>query len=153
MVEERPMPVSRVAVPAGIRSIAAPVLTPKEILGILRRHTLLIVALTVLGLLVGGGTWFILKQYFPKYIARTYIEVLPPGQTDPMTIGAVQVQKDILYGYRLSLASLIKDQRTLENLLASDKVKDTEWFRDRDRNISKSSQVSGQILWCIRSER
>ncbi len=135
MVEERPMPISRVA---GPRPAPVPTMTPKEIISILRRHTLLIIALTVLGLVAGGGTWFVLRQYFPRYTARTYIEVLPPVETDPMMIAAVQVQKDILYGYRLSLASLIKGQRTLEELCGRDKVKGTDWFARRDRNLRKA---------------
>jgi len=135
MVEERPMPVSRVA---GTRPALVPTLTPKDILSILRRHTLLIVALTVLGLVAGGGTWFVLRKYFPSYTARTYIEVLPPGERDPMTLGTGVLQKDILYGYRLSMASIIKGQRSLEELCARDKVKATDWFSGRDRNMKKA---------------
>jgi polysaccharide biosynthesis transport protein len=135
MVEERPMPISKVA---GPRPAPVPTLTPKEVLGILRRHTLLIIALTVLGLVVGGGTWFGLKQYFPSYTARTYIEVLSPVERDPMVLGAGQVTKEIQYGYRLSLASIIKNQRTLQELCARDTVKLTEWFSRRDRNMKKA---------------
>ncbi|OHB61675.1 MAG: hypothetical protein A2168_01135, partial [Planctomycetes bacterium RBG_13_50_24] len=61
--------------------------------------------------------------------------VLPPAEKDPMTIGTVQLQKDILYGYRQSIANLIKQQSTLENLLDRDNVKETRWFSrwDGDR--------------------
>jgi tyrosine-protein kinase Etk/Wzc len=123
--------------------VAASILTPKEILGILRRHALLIIAITVLGLVAGGGTWFILKQYFPSYTARTYIEVLSPIETDPTKFREIQVQKEILYGYRLSRANLIKDQRTLQELLARDKVKQTDWFSHRDRNMRKAIKYLG----------
>jgi tyrosine-protein kinase Etk/Wzc len=137
MVEERPMPVSRVV---GPRPIPGTILTPKEVLGILRRHTLLIIALTILGLVVGGGAWFVLRQYFPSYTAKAYIEVLPPVETDPMKVGAAAqyLQKDILFGNRLSMASIIKGQRTLEELCARDKVKQTDWFSQRGRNIRKA---------------
>ena len=132
MVEERPMPVSRVA---GTRPALVPALTPKDIISILRRHTLLIVALTVLGLVAGGGTWLVLKQYFPGYTAKTYIEVLPPEDKDPMAFTTILLQKDILYGYRLSRASIIKDQRTLQELCARDKVKATDWFRSMGNSV------------------
>jgi len=132
MVEERPMPVSRVA---GTRPALVPALTPKDIISILRRHTLLIVALTVLGLVAGGGTWLVLKQYFPGYTAKTYIEVLPPEDKDPMAFTTILLQKDILYGYRLSRASIIKDQRTLQELCARDKVKATDWFRSMGNSL------------------
>jgi len=120
--------------PVGPRSPAAASLTAKEVFGILRRHILLIIFLTVLGLGAGGGTWKLLQMRFPRYTAKTYIQVLPPTETDPMTIGTVQLQKDILYGYRQSIANLIKQQSTLEDLLDRDNVKETRWFKRWEGN-------------------
>jgi succinoglycan biosynthesis transport protein ExoP len=129
MAEEKPTASGRMAWPAGPRSPAAASLTAKEVFGILRRHVLLIIFLTVLGLGAGGGIWKLLQIRFPRYTAKTFIQVLPPTETDPMTIGSVQLQKDILYGHRQSIANLIKQQSTLEDLLERDKVKETAWFK------------------------
>jgi len=128
MAEQKPVASNGMARSAGPRPLAAASMTPKEVFGILRRHILLIIFLTVLGLGVGGGTWWLLKKYLPRYTARTYIQVLPPIETDPMTIGQVQLQEHILYNYRQSIASLIKQQSTLEDLLARDNVKETKWY-------------------------
>jgi succinoglycan biosynthesis transport protein ExoP len=140
MAEEKPIASSRIAGPVGPRSPAAASLTAKEVFGILRRHILLIIFLTVLGLGAGGGAWKLLQMRFPRYTARTFIQVLPPTETDPMTIGTVQLQKDILYGYRQSIANLIKQQSTLENLLDRDQVKETRWYKrwngDRRRAVN-----------------
>ena len=113
----------------GPRPPATAALTPKEALGILRRHILLIIALTVLGLIIGGAGWWLLRKYLPKYTAKTYIQVLSPVETDPMTIGGIQLQKDILYGHRMSIVGLIKHQRTLQDLLDRDNVKETKWYK------------------------
>ena len=135
MAEEKPRASSRMSGPVGPRSPAAASLTAKEVFGILRRHILLIIFLTVLGLGAGGGAWKLLQMRYPRYTAKTFIRVLPPAETDPMTIGTVQLQKDILYGYRQSISNLIKQQSTLEDLLDRDKVKETKWFKlwDGDR--------------------
>ncbi len=135
MAEEKPRASSRMSGPVGPRSPAAASLTAKEVFGILRRHILLIIFLTVLGLGVGGGAWKLLQMRYPRYTAKTFIQVLPPAEKDPMTIGTVQLQKDILYGYRQSIANLIKQQSTLEDLLDRDTVKETRWFKrwDGDR--------------------
>ena len=135
MAEEKPIASRRMAGPVGPRSPAAASLTAKEVFGILRRHIFLIIFLTALGLGVGGGAWKLLQMRFPRYTSRTFIQVLPPTETDPMTIGTVQLQKDILYGNRQSIANLIKQQTTLEDLLDRDKVKETRWFKrwDGDR--------------------
>lgn len=140
MAEEKPTASSRMAGPVGPRSYAAASMTAKEVFGILRRHILLIILLTVLGLGAGGGIWKLLQISFPRYTAKTFIQVLPPTEKDPMTIGTVQLQKDILYGHRQSIANLIKQQSTLEDLLDRDKVKETDWFKrwegDRRRAVN-----------------
>jgi len=132
MAEDRPAALNRMARPLtprpGSVPSTPPTMTPKEVFGILRRHLLLMICLTVLGLVAGGGTWKLLQKYMPRYTARTYIQVLPPVEKDPMTIGSVQLHKDILYGHRQTIANLIKQQRTLEELLDRDKVKETRWF-------------------------
>jgi len=103
-------------------------LTPREVFGILRRHVLGMIFLTLLGLGAGGAAWKLLQIKFPRYTARTYIQVLPPVETDPMTIGTVQLQRDVLYGHRQSIASLIKQQSTMEDLLKRDAVRETRWY-------------------------
>ena len=146
MVEQRQIAVGRMAGPAGQRPIvAAYAMTPKEIFGMLRRHILLIVSLTILGLIISGVAWYLLRKYAPKYTAQTFIRVLPPVEKDPMTIGAAMVGRDIQYGYRLSLAALINQQRTLQNLIDRDKIQATEWFksfgdieRERHKCITKA---------------
>jgi len=138
MVERKPTVESKVAGPAGARQPTAAAMTSKEVFAILRRHILLIVILTAVGFAVGGVTWQVLQRYFPRYTAQTYIEVLPPVETDPMDIVAAQVQKDIQYQYRVSMANLIKQQNMLEALVRRDDVKATDWFARRDRDIRKA---------------
>ena len=128
---------------AGTRPMPAIVaLTPKEVFGILRRHILLIVSLTILGFMVGGVSWYLLKKYLPEYTAMTFIGVLPPIEKDPMTMVGGQVAKDIQYGYRVSMAALITQQSTLQSLIDKDKIQETKWFKHfgkvRERSIIKA---------------
>jgi succinoglycan biosynthesis transport protein ExoP len=128
MVEQRQTVVGKMV--AGARPMPATfVLTPKDVFGILRRHILLIVSLTILGFILGGVSWYLLKKYFPKYTARTFIKVLPPIEKDPMAIIGGQVAKDLQYGNRVSMASLINQQSTLQKLIDREKVKETKWFK------------------------
>jgi capsular exopolysaccharide synthesis family protein len=117
-------------------------LTPKEVFGILRRHILLIVSLTILGFMVGGVSWYLLKEYLPEYTALTFIGVLPPIEKDPMTIVGGQVAKDIQYGNRVSMAALMTQQSTLQKLIARDKIQETKWFKHfgkvREISITKA---------------
>lgn len=118
---------------------AANGLTAKEVLHILRRHMWLIVLATLLGLILGGTTWFCLRQFFPLYTAHTFIEVLPPIQEDPTAINNIQVHKDLQYGYRVTIANKIKQQTLFDELLKRDKVRQTEWFqRDMHADVNKA---------------
>jgi succinoglycan biosynthesis transport protein ExoP len=128
MADERKMAVRRRASLA----VPPPAMTTKELFGVLRRHMLLIILLTIIGLAAGGGSCYLLRTALPKYTARAYIEVLPPVQTDPMVMTTPTVQKDIRYGHRLSVASVIKRQGTLEALLRRQVVIDTKWFKRVD---------------------
>jgi len=130
----------RRAGPVGVPAAAA--LTPKEAYGILRRHVFLIIGLTLLGFIVAAVLWYLLLQHFPKYTAQTYIRVLSPVEKDPMTIGGRLAGEDIQYSHRLSMASLITQQSTLESLLGRDRVRQTQWFR-RFGESSDESVIKG----------
>ncbi len=148
MAQERPVASNRRPRPAGQGPAMTSSLTPREVFGILRRHVLLMIFLTLLGLGAGGGTWKLLQIKFPRYTARTYIQVLPPVETDPMTIGTVQLQRDVLYGHRQSIASLIKQQSTMEDLLVRPKVEETNWFK-RYAEFGPDGSITNRIE-CIR---
>ena len=113
--------------PAALAPAKAP-LTPKEVLAIFRRHVLLVILFTVLGCGVGAGIWHLLRRVLPSYTAQAYVEVLSPVQEDPTIIMTPQVQKDVRYNARVSIASLIREQGSLEQLLKRDKVRQTRWF-------------------------
>ena len=145
MAEEKPIASNRMPRPPGQGFPAAASMTPKETVGILRRHIFLIFFLIMLGVAAGGAGWYLLHKYIPRYTATTYIQVLPPVEKDPMDIVAPQVQKDILYGHRQSIANLLKQQSTLQDLLDRPKVRQTNWFRryakfDEDGDINNISQ-------------
>ncbi len=138
MAEQRPVVMPRRAGPDVARP-ASTTMTPKEVVGVLLRHWLKIFLLTIVGLALGGASWYALQTYWPKYTAETYIEVLPPGQTDPMTVASPMMQKDILYGYRLSMANLIKQQTMLQNLIARPYVQGSTWYtKEMGEDLRKS---------------
>ena len=117
-------------------------LTPKEIVGILRRYILLIVVLTIIGFVAGGASWYLLLKYAPKYTAQTFIKVLQQGEKDPMQIGAAQVAKEIQYSARVSIAERLQQQSTFQKLINREKVQATKWFKQfgliKDKRIAKA---------------
>ncbi|MEN6337356.1 MAG: hypothetical protein ABFE01_24130, partial [Phycisphaerales bacterium] len=113
----------------GARDASEAALTPREVLGMLRRHLWLILFMTILGGAVGGGGWFLVRRFAPLYRAETVIKVLPPIQTDPMEIVSSQVQQEIQYGHRVSLANLMKSQSSLQKLCQREAVQSTKWYR------------------------
>jgi succinoglycan biosynthesis transport protein ExoP len=125
-----PTVAGRTSRPPGAKGASEAALTPKEALGMLRRHVWLIIFMTILGGAAGFGGWHLFRRYLPLYKAEAVLKVLPPIDTDPMDIVASQVQQDLQYGHRVSLANLMKSQGSLQGLLRdSDKVRGTNWFR------------------------
>lgn len=116
--------------PMGPSAAGGMAMTPKEIMGILRRHIWMIILFTVLGTILGGVSWFLCDHFIPKYKSVATVDVEPPIEIDPMQITGIQPQKDIYYQFRFTKASLIKQDYMLRELLnQSDKVRDTHWFK------------------------
>ncbi len=122
---------TRAMVPSGavMPGVSAIAMTPKEIMGILRRHMVLILGLTILGTGIGTASWFLLNRYMPRYTAIAQIEVLPPIQQDPTEISAAQPQKDIYYQFRFTKAALMTQQNMLQELLRHPAVRETNWYK------------------------
>ncbi|MFC1737934.1 polysaccharide biosynthesis tyrosine autokinase [Planctomycetota bacterium] len=138
MVEQKQIAVNPIPRPVGPRvGGAVPGLTPKDISSIIRRHLFMLISLTLLGSIAGGVSWFLLLKYAPKYTPRTFIEVLPALQQDPMEMRDILVNKDIQYDQRSSIVSLIKQQSTLQNLLNRDNIQETNWFRQFGQNMAE----------------
>ena len=135
--------------PLGPRPMGGPgmnpamAMTPKEIVGILRRHIWMIIALTILGTIMGGASWFLLKRYMPRYTAMTQIEVLPPIQQDPIEISRAQPQKDIFYQHRFTKAAEMTQQNMLQELLRNDTIRETKWYRQFTKTDA-TGVVSGE---------
>jgi capsular exopolysaccharide synthesis family protein len=104
--------------------------------------------MTILGFIIAGVSWFLLLRYAPKYTAQAFLKVLPPVEKDPMIIGGPMVQKDIQYGHRASMAALITRQSSLQDLIDSDRVRGTEWFK-RFAQFNERGEITN-INQCIR---
>ncbi|MHC4882122.1 MAG: GumC family protein, partial [Planctomycetota bacterium] len=117
-------------------------MTPKEIVGILRRHIWMILIFTILGTIIGGGAWFLCDRYLPRYTSKRAIDVDPPINLDPRVITGSQPQKDIYYQFRFTKATLVKQQSMLEELLRRDKVRDTDWFK-RYAKVDSAGRLIG----------
>ncbi len=116
-------------------------LTPKEIIGILRRHILMIVSFTIIGLITGGIVWFFLQKFKPKYTAKTAIEVLQPVENDPMAFATAQTNKDLFYQFRATKAAFMRQQNILQQLLRRDKIRETKWFEQFDNDITEAVNI------------
>lgn len=113
-------------------------MTPKEIIGILRRHILMIISLTIVGIIIGGVAWFFLQKFSPKYTARTAIEVLSPVDGDPMSFASVQTNKDLYYQFRATKAAFMRQQNIRQQLLRRDKIRETKWFEQFNNDVTKA---------------
>jgi capsular exopolysaccharide synthesis family protein len=107
----------------------ADMMTPKEIVGILRRHIWMILISAIAGMIIGTGLFFLLKRVYPRYSTRARIEVLPSEMGDPLGFVNAQPQKDTYYQHRFSKAAMVKQQDLLQELLQQDDIRQTDWFK------------------------
>jgi len=104
-------------------------MTPKEIVGILRRHIWMILLCTLAGMIIGTGLFFILKKVYPRYFTLARIHVFPQEMGDPMGFNVAQPQKDTYYHHRFSKAAMVKQQDLMQELIRQDEIRQTGWFK------------------------
>ena len=104
-------------------------ITPKEIMGILRRHIWMILLCTVIGAITGTGGFFLLQRYYPRYTAKAAIGILPSEGGDPWAFNIGQPQKDTYYQIRFSKAAMVKQQDMLQELIRAEEIRQTDWFK------------------------
>ena len=124
---------------------AAGAMTPKEIAGIFRRHIFMIVFLTIIGSLVGGGSWYLLKMYLPGYTSIGTIEVLPPITPPPGTFVTTQPNTELFYQFRSTKAYRLQTQGFLEELLRDDDIREMNWFKKFDTIADKVEYLEGKL--------
>jgi len=73
-----------------------------------------------------------------SYTAKTFIKVLPYMDNDPMSIGTINVDREIQKEFRNSLAILMKEQNFLTELIKGKKIKATKWFKSFEEDNSKA---------------
>lgn len=125
-------------------------LTPKEILGILRRHIWMIVIFTFAGFLVSSVFFFLMRRYDPKYTAMTGINVLPPITGDPREFTTIQPQKDLYYQFRFTKATLMKQQDMLQKLLQQDIIRETKWFSKYETRTEEGELLDTDIREAVK---
>jgi capsular exopolysaccharide synthesis family protein len=111
-------------------------MTPKEIIGIVRRHVLMIIIFTFLGTVAGGAGWFLMRMFKPKYRAMAAIEVTQPVDIGPFVIGGPQANKDLFDRFRNTKAAYMQQQSFREKLLAKEKIQETKWYGQFDHSIA-----------------
>ena len=120
-------------------------LTPKEILGILRRHVFLIAAFTILCTVLATGSWYLLRKHRPSYTALGAIQILQPAITDPLQIVDARSSKDIYNQFKNSKIRRMKSLGTLQELLKKDTIRNTKWFKQfvkgNDTDIARAVKI------------
>ena len=66
MTKRNPTVRGRRPSPSGPANAAVMALTPKEILGMLRRHLWMILFMTILGGAAGTGGWYLMQRFRPR---------------------------------------------------------------------------------------
>ncbi|MBN1125983.1 MAG: polysaccharide biosynthesis tyrosine autokinase [Sedimentisphaerales bacterium] len=135
----QPRNIGALTPPGGMRLPMAttPQMTPKEMLGILRRHIWLVVILTMLMSVLSVGAWFVKKTFWPEYTASSGVEVLPQGVTDPMQIEQTSVNKDVQFQFRNFKAAMLTSPSTLEEFLKRDDVRNMAWYKQFQKSWIK----------------
>ena len=113
--------------PAVAPAAEAPGFSAKDILSLLQRRLWLIILLTFLGSIAGGGLWFYTLRTNPKYTSEGYVECRMPGLDDPLSLEQVPTRKDIIELQVQSQALRFRSDTFLTNVLQRAAVQETRY--------------------------
>jgi len=128
----QPRNTSPIMPPAPARPMMAPppVMTPREMLAILRRHVWMIGILTGLFVILAVGLWGVKRVFWPEYTAETFIEVLPQTVQDPFeAVSPTLPGQELQFQFRNTKAAYLKQESTLKNFVALDEVRALNWYK------------------------
>ncbi len=111
-----------------------PMLTPGDVVSMLRRRTLLICLLTILfSLLTLGGfsTWWV---YFPGFRSECLIECISNIPETELSTGQDVPREEEHARFVMSQAVLLKSQTVLAEVLKVSAVRETNWFKGITNN-------------------
>ncbi len=83
----------------------------------------------VIGLVAGAVACYMVRRLTSTYTAKTYVEVLPPAEAEPLAGESPQTQEDTEYARRYAIARIIRSSWTFEELVGREAIRRTRWFR------------------------
>lgn len=136
--------------------------TPVDPVRVMRQYLWLFVMTGVIGLVLGGGIWYILKQYAPRYTSSALLQATG-GISDPYQKitgeGFDRGGMAVVEAFIQNQTTRIRDIGVLNEVLRDTRVRKTEWFqsfvdsedqlnqalKNLQKNL-KATQVRGSTL-------
>ncbi len=113
-------------------------ITPKEVLGVLRRRMWLIIIITTLFTILGGVLWFVFNRTSPAYTSTGYIECPNPYQSSVFDAVPILPTPGIITQETQSVASIISSDSFLMKALSQrEDIKRTKWFKSFGTDVEK----------------
>ena len=127
-------------------SISARTIDPFRLL---RRHTLLLVFTGLLGVFLGGVTWFLLDRLLPLYSGEVLFEIRG-GLKESRDVSTEDIARDDLVLRLATTETMILTSRgILEAAVKHSDVQRTEWFRKNfvdDDNIALVDEAVDELV-------
>ena len=139
------LPVQNFAASAAFQAAAAG-MTPADIIKILRRRIVMILAvwLTVIGLAVGGTVLW--ARFWPSYIAIGFVKVTSPNMPDPMALTVETYNQDLTDRY---IRDEIENIRSLNNItvaLSDPLLRETDWYQGFERRAESPEEAILELV-------
>lgn len=101
---------------------------PVDPIKVLRQYASWLIAAGVFGVILGGGTWFLLNQYMPKWTSQAQLRVENPITQWDQLGGNMEGQREAKEAFMQTEAMKITSEQILRDAMETRLVKDTAWF-------------------------
>ncbi|MBN1437065.1 MAG: polysaccharide biosynthesis tyrosine autokinase [Sedimentisphaerales bacterium] len=109
-------------------------LTPKDIMGMLKRRMWLIIIITFVAIIAAGGLWYFCYKNYPKYTSTGIISCKMPVHQDVFTRNPLIPQAQIIEQETQNKAIFLRSDYFLEKILERTDVMNTRWYASFGRD-------------------
>lgn len=138
-------PITPAGAPAPASSAGAtPRFTPVDPLRLVRQNLITLIATLILGVMLGGGVWVLLRLYGAEYAtaARLLVTGGIDGSFEMPESGAPRARLEQIAATIQNQIAILKSDQVINEVLKKAEVQDTAWFRSFSR---RSGQIADQI--------
>ena len=115
---------------------------PVDPVRLLRQHLITLVVVGVIGVLVGGGLWYVWRTYAPSYGSRAQLLVTgtPRAANEMVSFGTSSGELSEIENFIKNQLPILSSEELMRNVVNAPIVQETTWFKEFNGDVQAAAE-------------